>query len=157
MLLYNILLAFVWCWLMGDFSAPNVFGGFTLGFAVLALLSKRGIVASDGYLRKVPRVLALTAFFLYELVVANIRLAVDLLTPGSKLHPAILAMPLEAKSDAEITLLASLVTLTPGTLSMDVSPDRSTLYIHALYAQDPEALLQSIKKGFEARILEILR
>lgn len=157
MLLYNVLLTFVWCWLMGDFSAPNVIGGFALGFGVLAILSKRGIVASDGYIRKVPRVVALAAYFLYELVAANIRLAADLITPGSKIHPAILAMPLDAKTDAEITLLASLVTLTPGTLSMDVSPDRSTLYIHALYAQDPEALLHSIKNGFEARVLEILR
>ena len=66
-------------------------------------------------------------------------------------------MPLDAKTDAEITLLANVVTLTPGTLSLDVSPDRSTLYVHAMFLESPEALRRDIKEGFEKRILELLR
>ncbi len=60
-------------------------------------------------------------------------------------------------SDVEITLLANLVTLTPGTLSLDVSEDRSTLFVHAMFVDDPDVLRREIKHGFERRVLELLR
>ena len=67
------------------------------------------------------------------------------------------AIPLDAETDAEITLLANLITLTPGTLSLDVSDDRRVLYIHAMYVDDVEELRRSIKDGFEKRVMELLR
>lgn len=157
MLVWNILLALVWCWIQGNFSAANIVGGFLLGFLVLALLTQRGLVGDSSYVRKVPRTIVLLFVFLRELLIANLRLAWEVITPGLNLKPAIIAYPLDAETDAEITLLASLITLTPGTLSMEVSPDRSTLFIHALYCDDEEALVKSIKRDFEARILEVLR
>lgn len=157
MLLYNVLIAIVWCWLQGSFSAANMIGGFFLGFATLWLLSSRDLIKGRSYIRQVPQVLSLVVYFLWELLIANIRLAVDLLTPGHHNTPAIIAMPLEAKTDAEITILAALITLTPGTLSMDVSEDRSTLFIHALYVDNEQELIQSLKQGFERKLLEVLR
>jgi multicomponent Na+:H+ antiporter subunit E len=67
------------------------------------------------------------------------------------------AIPLDVETDVEITLLANLITLTPGTLSMDISDDRKVLYVHAMYVDDPEALRAEIKNGFERRVLEMLR
>ncbi|MDI9640896.1 Na+/H+ antiporter subunit E [Kamptonema cortianum] len=157
MLLWNVMLALVWCWLQGSFTAANILGGFTLGYILLWLLAHRGIVESKSYIRQLPQFLSLAAFFLWELIVANFRLALDLLTPGISMKPAIIAMPLDAETDAEITLVASLITLTPGTLSMDVSEDRKTLYVHAMYADNEEELVQSLKNGFERRVLEVLR
>ena len=73
------------------------------------------------------------------------------------MKPAIIGYPLEAKTDIEITLIANCITLTPGTLSLDVSEDKSLLYIHCMYVDSKEEVIQSIKQGFEKRILEILR
>lgn len=157
MLLWNILLAVIWCSLQGDFSIANLVGGFLLGYGLLFLLAKRGIVEDRSYIRKLPRTIGLVIFFIKELVIANVHLAFDILTPGLDLKPRILAVPLDAKTDAEITLTASLINLTPGTLSMDVSPDRSTLFVHALYVKDEENVIRKLKEGFEARVLEILR
>ena len=81
------------------------------------------------------------------------------LRPGMKaqLHPAIIAFPLTVTSDAEITLLANLITLTPGTLSLDVSDDRQFLFIHAIDVIDREAFIRDLKDGFERHVLEVFR
>ena len=108
-------------------------------------------------LLRLPRVLALLLFFLWEVVLANLRVAVSVLSPLATLKPGFVAIPLAAKTDAEITLLANMITLTPGTLSVDVADDRKTLYIHTLYAGDPRALVMQIKQGLEARLLRVTR
>lgn len=66
-------------------------------------------------------------------------------------------MPIEAKTDLEITLLANLITLTPGTLTLDVAPDRKSLYVHAMFVDDPEQIRAEIKNGMERRLLEVMR
>lgn len=101
--------------------------------------------------------IALLGFFLWELVISSLRVAWDVVTPRAYRAPGIVAVPLDAKTDGEIALVANLITLTPGSLSIDVSPDRSTLYVHSMFAEDPEALRESIKSGFERRVLELLR
>ncbi|MGO8586911.1 Na+/H+ antiporter subunit E, partial [Rhizobium ruizarguesonis] len=74
-----------------------------------------------------------------------------------KLKPGIFAFPLTVTSDFEITLLANLITLTPGTLSFDVSTDRRTLYVHALDCSYPEATKRDIVNCFERKIMEAFR
>jgi multicomponent Na+:H+ antiporter subunit E len=74
------------------------------------------------------------------------------------MHPGVIAVPLDARTDAEITLLANLITLTPGTLSIDVSADRKVLYIHTMdLGDDPVRFRREIKEGFERRLLEVMR
>jgi multicomponent Na+:H+ antiporter subunit E len=73
------------------------------------------------------------------------------------MKPGIIAVPLDAETDFEITLLANLITMTPGTLSLDLSDDRKTLYVHAMYITDPEKIRHSIKHDLERRVLAVLR
>ena len=73
------------------------------------------------------------------------------------MKPGIVAIPLDAKTDLEITFLANLITLTPGTLSLDCSEDRKTLYIHSMYIDDLEKFRAEIKNTLEKRLLEVMR
>jgi len=104
---------------------------------------------------KILQALGLLAFFSWELILANLRVARDVLRPLRKLRPAIVAIPLDLESGAQITLLANLITLTPGTMSLDVSSDRKVLYIHAMDGRDLENLRRGIKLGFERYIKEL--
>jgi multicomponent Na+:H+ antiporter subunit E len=90
-------------------------------------------------------------------VVASLRVAWDVVTPPIYSRPGIIAVPLDAETDFEITVLGHLISLTPGTLSLDVSPDRRTLYVHAMFVDDPDELRRQIKAGMERRVLEALR
>ena len=96
-------------------------------------------------------------FFLWELVKSNLRVAVDVVTPKHRMKPGVVAVPLDVDKDEEITLLANLISLTPGTLSLDVSDDKKVLYVHAMYVEDPEAFRKEVKEGFERRVKELLR
>jgi multicomponent Na+:H+ antiporter subunit E len=73
------------------------------------------------------------------------------------MKPGIIALPLDVKTDLEITLLANLITMTPGTLSIDTSEDKKVLYVHAMYLDDPEEYKKDLKSGLERKLLEILR
>lgn len=108
---------------------------------------------------KVPRAIGLLFYFIGELAVASLVVAWDVITPRSHVESGVVALPLDAKSNLEITILASLISLTPGTLSLDVSDDKRILYIHAVYIKkgDVEALKSQIKNGFERKLLEITR
>lgn len=114
---------------------------------------------SKSHFYKVPKIIGLMFYFLNELIKASLKVAYDIMTPDYSMQPALVAIPLDAKSDLEITLLANLITLTPGTLSIDISIDKKTLLIHEVYVKngDVEGVVKRIKKGFEKRILEITR
>ena len=156
-LLWNILLALAWMGMVEDFTPQTMLVGFALGFLILFLT--RRVAGGPYYLIKVGQALELLLFTLWELILANLRVAHDVLTPRHYSRPGVIGIPLDARSDAEITLLANLITLTPGTLSLDVSTDRSTLYIHIMYIDndDLELVRRKIKDGFERRVLELLR
>lgn len=153
-LVWIVALALVWVGLTGQITARNLLVGFVLGYLVLHFAPEMGLGRP---LRRLRKAVSLTAFFLWELVLANFRVAYDVVTPTHHMRPAVVAVPLDAETDTEITLLANLVSLTPGTLSLDVSNDRRVLFIHAMYVHDRDRLVRSIKDGFERRILEVLR
>lgn len=162
MLLWNILLAVAWAALRGEFSPANLLLGFGLGYAVISF-ARRAVgwtpyfKGSSKYIFKIHKAIGFAGFFLWELFLANLTVAMDVLTPGYRMRPGVIAVPLDAETDAEITLLANLITLTPGTLSLDVSTDRKVLYIHVMNAHNVEAFRREIKQGFERRVLELLR
>ena len=153
MLLLNIILALVWISLTGQFTVVNFTIGFALGF-ILMWLTQR-MMGSSKYFHKMTQVLNFLLFFVWELLLANIRSAYYVLAPKHKLRPGIVAIPLDLENDAEITLLANLITMTPGSLSLDVSDERCTLYVHTMHVEDVERYRASIKNGFERRVKEI--
>jgi multicomponent Na+:H+ antiporter subunit E len=111
----------------------------------------------SSYFKKVRQVAGFSLFFVKELVAANLRVAYDVLTIRHHMKPGVVAIPLDVETDLEITLLANLITLTPGTLSLDVSHDRKVLYVHGMYIEDIHGFRKSIKEGFERRVMELLR
>lgn len=153
--LSNILLTFIWVALTGSFEFLNFLFGFVLGFLILWVITKGDSEAK--YFKLLPKMIAFVFFFIYELILANLQVAYDVITPKFYMKPGIVSVPLDAKSDIEITLLANLISLTPGTLSLDVSDDKKVLYVHAMYVSDKEKFIKGIKDGFERRLLEILR
>ena len=153
--LINILLALTWAAVSGSFTLGNIIFGFILGAGALYLIREQ--VGSLGYFARAGKLLALLWLFLYELALSAWRVAVLVVTPRMDIKPGIFAYPLKADRDFEITLLANLITLTPGTLSVDVSEDRKFLYVHALDCSDPDALRADIAQGFARRILEAFR
>jgi multicomponent Na+:H+ antiporter subunit E len=154
-LLLNILLALAWAALSGDFSPGSLLSGFGIG-CVLILFSQR-IMSGPNYIQRVWRILDLFVYFLFQLVISNVRVAIDVLRSTAWLRPGIIAIPLDARTDAEIMLLVNLVMLTPGTLALDVSSNRRELYLHTMNADDPDAVRAQIKNGFERRVLGVLR
>jgi multicomponent Na+:H+ antiporter subunit E len=153
--LLNLLLALLWAAVVGSFDPAHLVTGFVVGYVVLWIA--RPVLGPTRYFGKLFEAVRFVVFFVYELVLANLRVAWDVLTPRAYRRPGVVAVPLEPDSDVEITLLANLVTLTPGSLSLDVSPDRRYLYVHAMFVDDPEELRREIKEGFERRVLELLR
>lgn len=153
--LINLLLVFAWGAITGSFGALNLMFGFVLGAFALALIREQ--VGTDGYFGRVYRIAGLALLFLVELVKSALRVAGVVLRPRLDVHPGIIAYPLTCTHDFEITLLANLITLTPGTLSVDVSDDRRVLYVHCIDVPDPDATIAEIRDGFERRILEAFR
>lgn len=146
-------LVFAWIAVTGEVSVANLLEGAVLAGLLVLLL--RVPVRRRLRLEKLPKALGLLGYFLKEILVSNAAVARILLSPVSSLTPGIVAVPLDLKSDAGITVLANLVTLTPGTLSLDVSPDRTTLYVHAIHVEDPDAFRREVKEGFERRVKEV--
>jgi multicomponent Na+:H+ antiporter subunit E len=194
MFLLNILLALTWGMATGQFTVPNLTLGFALGYLILRFAQR--VLGPSDYFAKVPQVLRFVLRYLWELFLANLRVANDVLVPGafsskggvrvtpagprdprgrvapslqdslraplaagSYVCPGVVAIPLDARTDTEITLLANLITLTPGSVSLDLSEDRRVLYVHAMYIDggDVEAYRRSVKEGLERRVLELLR
>lgn len=151
----NLLLTFVWLALSGNFSLTNFLFGFLMSFSIMWIISLN--TDNRKYFKIAPKTVGFVFFFLYELTKANIQVAIEVMTPTNNMKPGIVRYPLDAKTDFEITLLANLISLTPGTCSMDVSTDRKVLYIHSMYIEDKEKFITDIKNGFERRLLAIVR
>ncbi|MCX7304509.1 MAG: Na+/H+ antiporter subunit E [Hyphomicrobiales bacterium] len=151
----SIFLAIVWAALTGSFTLLNFCFGLLLGWLALYLVREQ-LDARRGTYRGV-RIVSLAALFVRELMLSGWRVARLVTSPRMHLKPGIFAYPLAVDRDFEITLLANMITLTPGTLSVDVSPDRRTLYVHALDCSDVEKSIAEIRDGFERKIEEAFR
>lgn len=152
---YNLSLMLVWVAITGEVSLPNLFVGFLLGYGILAFA-----LSSDprfrAYSRKLPRLLRFLVSFLKDMLMSNLRVAYDVVTPTHLMRPAIIRMPLQARTPGEITMLANLISLTPGTLSLDVDPEGEALFIHVMYLDDEAKTLAELK-DLERRLLELMR
>ena len=109
------------------------------------------------WLFRIAHAVSLAAFFAWELLVANIRVAIDVLRPQTSIRPAIVAIPLDVTSDAEILLLSMLINITPGSVTIDLAADRRTLYVHVMHMTTAEASRHDIKTGFERRVKRLFQ
>ena len=150
--LANLLLTILWVALTGSMEAANVIFGFLLSYFLLWVITRGG--GKSRYFILVPRLVSFFFFFIYQLIKANLQVAYEVGSPGLKMAPGIVAVPLDVRTSFEITFLANLITLTPGTLSLDVSEDRKYLFVHTMYIKDREKFIREIKEGFERRIIE---
>jgi len=153
--LLNIVLALTWAFLTGNFGPGTLLVGFVLGLILIRAVHRQ--YADVAYGQRVVRLLGFAAWFLGQLIRANIDLAYRVLFPRGNLAPRVIRLPLAARTDAEITALANLITLTPGTLSVDVNEDRSALLVHIIFAPDPDEAVRQLKQGLERRLLEVTR
>ncbi len=151
----NIALALSWGALTGNFHPSNLLTGFVLGYYALYVI-RRALAPSD-YFMKVGQVIHFVLFFLWELLRANLRVAFDVLTPGFHMQPRVIGIPLDARTDAEIMALTYFINLTPGSVVLDISSDRSMMFVHVMYAPDADAMRREIKEGGERRILRLMR
>lgn len=154
MFLINLLLALLWVAVSGRATLPDFVVGFLLGAAVLRLLPTG---EGQRYVRRLGRIARAAGVFLWEIVLANLRVTYHVFAPLQRMRPGIVAVPLRVKSDAAITMLANIITLTPGTLSLDVSDDRSVLYVHGMnVSPDPQAFRAEIANTLEQEVQEVM-
>jgi multicomponent Na+:H+ antiporter subunit E len=153
--LLNILLAIAWSALTSQFYPLNLLFGYLLGFLLLWIIFRNQ--EGQKYFYRVPKIIEFLIFFLAELVRANLRVARIVLSPRPQIRPGVIAVPLDIETDVEITLLTNLLTLTPGTLSLDVSTDHRVLFVHTVDFSNVDEFRAEIKDGFERRIMEIIR
>lgn len=151
----NIIFTLVWAGLLGEISTATLVSGFIVSYGLLYWIT-RGRPGHDAYFGRVPRLVRFAFYYMWEMFKSNAIIAYDVLTPTHHMKPGVIGIPLDARTDLEITVLANLITMTPGTLSLDVSPDRRTLYVHAMYINDSEELRRDIKENLERRVLELL-
>jgi multicomponent Na+:H+ antiporter subunit E len=151
MLIATILLALAWAALQGDITLANLLVGYGVGYLILALLAKGGVMPST-LVSRTAHAVGLAGFFIWELMLANVRVAIDVLRPHTAIRPAVVAIPLDVTSDGEILLLSMLINITPGSVTIDLSDDRRTLYVHVMHMASAEASRREIKEGFERRV-----
>lgn len=152
-ILLNVFLAFMWMFIKVSYDFSSFIKGYFFGLIILFVF--RRFFNSRFYLWRVYAVIKLTLIFLKELVLSNIAVLKVVLKPKLDMRPGIFAYETVLTQDWEITVLSSLITLTPGTLVIDVSDDNKILYIHAMDIDDVDEAIKSIRDSFEKVILEV--
>lgn len=148
----NLIFAFVWMAVTGSFTMFSLVSGLLIGFGALWLVQP--LTGSNLYFGRVFAWVKLIVMFIYELFVSSFEVIIDILTLRHRSTPALIEVPLDVKTDAGILLVTNLISLTPGTLSLDVSKDRKTLLVHAMFAGDPDDLRRQLKSGMEKWVID---
>ena len=151
----NFFIATVWMFLSSSMTPQTFVIGYLIG--IILLLMIRRFFNERLYFEWVWAAFKLTLLFLRELTLSNISVLRLVIRPKLDIKPRFFAMPTDLEKDWEITLLSSLITLTPGTIVVHVSDDQNMLYIHAIDEADVEDAIHSIKESFEKAVKEVSR
>jgi multicomponent Na+:H+ antiporter subunit E len=154
MILGNLLLALTWVALNGQFTLESLLTGTVLGHLVLLVLARGGVLPGRE-VGRVERALALLAYLLWQIVLANFRMALDVVSIRHRMQPGVIRLPLDVATEGEILLLAAMINITPGSVALGVSDDRRVMYVHVMHMQSPDEARHEIKAGFERRILQL--
>lgn len=155
-ILVALVFILLWIGVTGSASIPNLLFGLLLA-AIVSWLLRDDAGEFRGTRIRPLKLLRLAWVFVVELIKSGVRVAVVVTRPRMVVNPAIVAYPLRVTRDFEVTLLANLITLTPGTMSVDVSADGRLLYIHCVDATEREAVIADVRDGFERLIMETFR
>src|SRR5690625_2632089 len=145
-ILINIIIAVSWIFLQNSFTVSSFFFGYIVGIIMLFIL--RRFLIFDFYMNRIWAILKLVTLFIIELLKANIDVVKIVLSPRLNNQSGIVAVKTRLESEVEITLLAALISLTPGTISMDFSADGKSIYIHSLDVPDEEEMIEQIQNSF---------
>ena len=152
--LLSLVLVATWLLLVNSVSVNSLV--FAAIMAVLIPLATRAYWPGIPRVKRPLKVLAYGFLVLYDIVKANIDVAmIVLFKPSRALRPAWISVPLDLRSPEAITALAATITLTPGTVSSDLSDDGHSLLVHCLHAPDPDQVRADIKSRYERRLKEI--
>ena len=151
----NLFLALGFSVVMEQANLSGIIAGFIIGY--LALWITQPLYGPSGYFLRVIKILMLIGTFAWQLIVSNFRVLWDIVTPHQFSKPAVIGVPIDAKTDFEIMLLANMISLTPGSLTLDVSADRTMIYVHVMFLDDLETTRRDIKEKIEKRLLEAIR
>ncbi|GBC97768.1 Na(+)/H(+) antiporter subunit E [bacterium HR17] len=148
-------LGLLWCLLTNRLTA----GEFVLGvmFGAVVLWLTKGFRQERIWLKRGDKAVLLLLEFLKQMLIANLQVARIVLSPKIAVRPALFVVPLELDNDVAITALGDMITLTPGTLTVDVAPDRSALFVHCLHTDDVALTRNGIKVAFERPLKEVLQ
>lgn len=149
----SVYMVIVWLLLNNSISPGHILLGAFLGWLIPWLT--QAFWPEVLHIRKPLLVLKMAAIIFYDIIVANLILAVRILGPVNQLQPAFVKVPLDIDHDFTIALLASIISLTPGTVSADVNKEGGYLLLHCLHVVDPEAEIRLVKERYEAPLKEI--
>ena len=150
---HSLLLFVAWLALNNTLASGHlVLAGF-LAIAIPLLVV--GLESAQPAVKRYDLALLYVLMVLYDIVIANLEVALKVLGPTQKLRPAFVAVPIETRNELILTLLASTISLTPGTVSAEISQDRHWLYVHVLHLEDEQALVALIRQRYEGKLREI--
>ncbi|QQK75027.1 Na+/H+ antiporter subunit E [Salicibibacter cibarius] len=154
-ILINLIIAFLWVTLQDDWSLPTFTLGYLLGLAILFLM--RRFFNEKFYLHRIWALIVLFLIFMWELIHSTIVVTGQILRPKLNITPGIFKLETELESNWEITTLALLFMLTPGSVVVEVSPDRRTFYMHAMDIPISSDMVIASHTRFERAIMEVTR
>lgn len=154
MIFGNLLLALTWAALSGQFTLRGLITGLLLGRLILLILAGGGVLPVRE-VGRFGRALNLMGYLLWQIVVANFRIALDVISIHHRMRPGVIRVPLDVVTDGEILLLAAMINITPGSVALDVASDRRVMYVHVMHIQSPDEARREIKEGFERKILQL--
>lgn len=153
LLLGNILLALLWILATGTLTQENFLFGFIISFVILWLITPDR--SRNSYFTLVPKWISFLFFIIWQIIKSNIETLVSSWYSKSRLSPAILKIPLEVKTDAQITFFSHLLNITPGTLVIDISDDKKAMFVHVVHCEDKVKFVDDLKRVFEKRVLDL--
>jgi multicomponent K+:H+ antiporter subunit E len=150
----SLMLSALWLLLVNEISFGALLLGLLLGWAVPLYTTRFWPEAVT--IRRPLTLLRFLGVVVFDILIANLAVARRVLGPLGAIRPAFIEMELELRTDVAISLLASTVSLTPGTVSAFLSADRRRLVIHSLHTTDPGEVLATIRRRYEAPLKEVL-
>jgi multicomponent Na+:H+ antiporter subunit E len=145
----------MWAALQGELNVINLGSGFLVSTALIYIF--RRMFFRPLYFKKTALGVTLALVFIRELIKSNIAVLRVVLSRRPLIRSGVIAVPTELTNDLALTALANMITLTPGTLTLDISNDRRYLFVHTLNLTDPEDVKREIRNAFEVYLRELSR